>query len=55
MSSIIFLMEQNIILQMDCKVIQYLYQLDVLNGLVMMIDTVELNRGALQECQKKEL
>ena len=48
-------MEQSIFFQTDCKIIYYLYQLDVLNGLILMIDTVEVYCGDLQECHKKVL
>ena len=48
-------MEQSIFFQTDCKIIYYLYQVDVLNGLILMIDTVEVYCGDLQECHKKVL
>ena len=46
-------MEKNIFLQMGYKFIQYLYQLDVLKLLPIIL--VTLNRGVLQECCKKVL
>ena len=38
-------MVQNIFLQMNYKIIQYLYQLDIIIGLVKMVSMVKLNRG----------
>ena len=48
-------MVQNNFLQIDNKIIQHLYKLDIFIELVKMIATVKSNRGDLQECQKKIL
>ena len=45
----------NIFLQMDYKIVQYLYQLEVFIRLVKIVVTIISNRGILQKHKKKTI